>query len=479
MDETRASSPFAAAPIERLGESAPSEVPSGCEPPFSGRMAPIRLAECADSSAGGGGPSRSSASVYAAVWRLHLYAGIVVAPLLVISAVTGGLLLFREDAERLSSSSRWSVRPDGERRPLLELIATVRGAFPAPPVTGLSVDSHPARPAVVTVRDRALKRSYRVHVNPYTAAVLGTSSPPSRNDTGFFPTVEAIHRQLLAGMAGRVAVELTTSWGIVLLLTGLYLVRPRRMALSFRQEGRDGPRLLSLRELHRLAGLLIWPVAMTIFLTALWFTPLWGRAFRAVARQAGMVAFVVPPRSAIPKSAGGDPLAGLDSAVATLRSLYPDGNYFIGLPQGTDDGYFVTVQGDYGPSTWAVLVLARADGTVLTHRRTEELGFMDWWTRWNLPLHAGSAFGLVSRVLWGIAAVGLTFLPLSGLWMWWRRRPTAVRGARSPIFSVLTRPVAVSAVLLSLLLPAVGASLAVVLAVDWMVSRFRRPPQIA
>ena len=48
---------------------------------------------------------------------------------------------------------------------------------------------------------------------------------------------------------------------------------------------------------------------------------------------------------------------------------------------------------------------------------------VQWWGTWNYPLHVGAVLGIPSKVLSFIAALGIATLPVTGLWMWWQRRP--------------------------------------------------------
>src|SRR5205814_1518123 len=68
---------------------------------------------------------------------------------------------------------------------------------------------------------------------------------------------------------------------------------------------------------------------------------------------------------------------------------------------------------------------------------------------WNYPLHVGSIWGLPTKFLWLVTCVILMTLPVTGIWMWWQRRPTGRLGlphrvnASRPrwLFAPLPRPV--------------------------------------
>jgi uncharacterized iron-regulated membrane protein len=419
-------------------------------------------------------------STYRTLWRWHFYAGLVVGPILFLSAVTGGLLSFRPELEREWNAPRTLVEPQTSRVSYLQQWKAAAATHEGWTATGLEVETAEDRATVVRLRHAPSKKSLKVFVDPHTGEVLGESGT---EENAFFRAVETLHRRLFLGMFGRVVVELAASWSLVLLVTGLCLWWPRslgRLGRAMRPRFREGSRVL-WRDLHSIAGVLVWPAAFIILATALWYTPVWGKGFRAIAARFGQRAFVVPPRSAIPKSQsptkGSEP--ALDEAVAQLRNLYPAGSFFIGWPKRPDDGFFVTVQGDDGPSTWAVMVLDQSTGTVLTHRKTSELGFMDWWTRWNLPLHTGSFGGLATKALWLAATLVIAAMPVTGAWMWWLRRPTGTWGLPPDRgTSRRHRGLVAGAIATGILLPTAGLSFLIVLATDRLVGRWRRPSAV-
>lgn len=71
----------------------------------------------------------------------------------------------------------------------------------------------------------------------------------------------------------------------------------------------------------------------------------------------------------------------------------------------------------------------------------------------GIPLHVGSVLGTPTKVLWLVACVVLAGLPVTGLWMWWKRRPDV----RVPWWLV------VAIALLGVVLPAVGVGVVLIL----------------
>ena len=195
-------------------------------------------------------PSTPSGSLYRAVWRWHFYAGILVAPILIVLSVTGGLYVFKSEIETVRNADVLVVQPSENRISYEEQVRQAQASLPKGyTASGLEINPEPDRATVISFQ--APKQPFqRLGVDPSTGQVLGELKP----DT-FFPWVLKLHRNLFLGSTGRVIVELTTCWTIVLLATGFYLWWPRR------KKGALGvwlPRLRAkpytlLRDLHTLS----------------------------------------------------------------------------------------------------------------------------------------------------------------------------------------------------------------------------------
>ncbi|MET0247669.1 MAG: PepSY-associated TM helix domain-containing protein, partial [Sphingomonas sp.] len=69
------------------------------------------------------------AMLYRTAWRWHFYAGLIVLPVMLWLAVTGGLYLYKPEIERQVYRSWSQVEPSGAIRPVAALIgAAEQGA---------------------------------------------------------------------------------------------------------------------------------------------------------------------------------------------------------------------------------------------------------------------------------------------------------------------------------------------------------------
>ena len=310
----------------------------------------------------------------------------------------------------------------------------------------------------------------------------------------FFEIVLKVHRELFLGWPGRLVVELTVGWTVLLLATGLYLWWPRTAVGSL---GVWWVRLRAkpytvLRDLHSVFGFyLLLPVAV-IVVTGLFYSPVWGEAFHLVTRHdhGDPDAEAKPLASRAGHVAAGDPVGprlSLDRIEALARERYPDRNLFITLSGTEGPGVPVSAGNDYnnsyGPFVSARFELDRADGRMLSHSTLAE-DERYWWHGWVYPLHVGSVLGPTSKAIWLVACLVLAALPVTGLWMWWVRRPAGRIGLPRRPKRRLPRGLVALIAALCLLLPVVGVSITAILLGEGLVGialrrRARRSPDSA
>lgn len=190
--------------------------------------------------------------LYRIVWRWHFYAGMIVAPALIVVAATGALYIFKDELEAVLYPGVTYVEPAAERVSYEEQLAAARAAVPKPVTIGLvQVFANPKRATGIAMAGEKFQMGY---VDPYRGRYLGAIE-----QGGFFDIVLKLHRTLFVGTTGRIVVELTTCWTIVLAATGMYLWWPRRWNQLW---GVWLPRLrrkpyVVLRDLHSVGGIYV------------------------------------------------------------------------------------------------------------------------------------------------------------------------------------------------------------------------------
>lgn len=410
-----------------------------------------------------------TASFYRVVWRWHFYAGIIVAPVLIVVAATGALYIFREEIESLMYAQLLYVTPSETRVSYDEQVsAAEKSAGEGFKATHVYTHYEPERSTNVFVTDG--EHFHSMYVDPYRGQVLGEIG-----EGGFFAIVLRIHRSLFVGTTGRIIVELMTCWTIVLLLTGMYLWWPRKRTQVW---GVWLPRIRgglyrSLRDIHAVAGVYVAAVAMTIAGTGLIYTYFWGQGYGYVAIKTGAYAvYTDPPKS---KSAADVPRMPLNEVVPIAQAGMPEAELSFVLPKAPDHAHVVFATRPIGPTSDEVMYIDHGTGEVLAHKSNWEFPALGWWTTWNYPLHVGSILGLPTKILWLLVCIGLMVMPVTGVWMWWQRRPKGTAGLPRKSEAQVPRWLVAVICSLGVVLPALGMSLLLILLGEGAIRRLRRP----
>ncbi|WP_221030734.1 PepSY-associated TM helix domain-containing protein [Actomonas aquatica] len=434
------------------------------------------------------------AALYPAVWRWHFWAGLAVTPFLIIVSLTGALYVFKEELQVWSHAKAMTVSVPGDAtpRPFSERVAAARAtlgpewefsAFSRPVAPGRAdeiIFESEGLPHPETSDDGAHEHedehehAHRyVFVNPYTAEVQGQLDL----EQSFFGIVLDLHRTLLGGAIGRYAVELATCWGIVSLLTGLLLWWPRGKEKLW---GVWLPRLrkggkLALRDLHTIPGLYLFGVALAIMVTGLLYTQVWGNAFFAGLYVGGQLppAYVSPPHST-PLPDGAEP-ASIDTIVAEARTHYPFPAFFLAAPHEENGAWDLFGPTDTGDLEDGVVYVDATTGETLAVIHYDELSLGATTALMFYSIHTGSVFGLPTKILAVLACLVIIAMSVTGVWMWWRRRPAGTFGApRKTRNEQVPKTIAATIVVLAILFPLVGLSL-IVLGLASFARRKLRP----
>lgn len=420
-----------------------------------------------------GTPAREVAtSLFRVVWRWHFYAGVIVAPFLMVVALTGGLYLFSAEIMDFAQADLLFVEPVGGRVALDTQVSTVLERFPEDSLNQVQIAADRTRSTRVVLQSGAASEAgpagrRDVFVNPYTGDVIGDRT--ERSLAVFFEVVLEIHRTFLAGTTGRIICEIVTSWTLILVVTGLYLWWPRRRE---KVKGVWVPRwggklYVVVRDCHALAGVFLFPLIILIASTGLFYTVVWGESFHFVSsRFVDATPPAVEPGDVAEADAASPrlhPKVSLDEAAAIAKSRYGDRDLGISLPQETRTTYEVFAVNDYARGTWGPMksTLLQIDAQTGVISGVDDLSQSPryWWHTWTYPLHVGSIGGIATKLLWLVASLVLMALPLTGLWMWWKRRPRGKSGFPRRPTAKLPAWVWCLLLFVGLLLPIAGISL--------------------
>ena len=405
--------------------------------------------------------------LYRVVWRWHFYAGMIITLPLIVVAATGALYIFKDELEGVLYPGVTYVEPAAERVSYEQQKAAVLAASPATAhFVFMQVFANPRRATSFVMAGATSQYNY---VDPYRGKYLGGIELG-----GFFDVVLKLHRSLFVGTTGRIVVELTTCWTMVLVATGIYLWWPRKANQLW---GVWLPRLrrkpyILLRDLHTVSGIYLSIVAIVISLTGLIYSYSWGAGFKYAATKTEAYAmFSKPMLCKSPPEAKDLPI---DRLIEVARDKMPGKTLTIWFPRAPNGVYLALGGSDYGPTVHEMLFLDRATGEILDDRYISQTKPVYWLGSWNYSLHVGSVLGQPSKWLWLGACVVLMTSPVTGIWMWWARRPTGSLGLPRRVNVLRPRWLVAIITATSVLLPTLGISVVVVLVVEFFMSRLRQ-----
>ncbi|MFJ6386532.1 PepSY-associated TM helix domain-containing protein [Streptomyces sp. NPDC091972] len=365
------------------------------------------------------------------VLRLHFYAGVFVAPFLLIAAVTGFLYAGAFQAEKIVYRDEMTVAAVGDSRlPVSRQVDAARKAHPEGTVSAV----RPAPEADATtrvmlsgVRGVDPDHTLAVFVDPYTGEVRGALE--QYGSTGALPLrtwIDEFHRDLHLGENGRLYSEFAASWLWVIAGGGLVLWFSRRRALR-KVRGTSGRR--RTLGLHGSVG--VWAAAGFIFLSATGLT--WSTY--AGANIDELRTSLGQSTPSVSASAGGDHSGhgasaaagdaahgvGLDKVLAAARAEGLGDPVEIVPPADESSAYVVRQVQRSWPEKQDAVAVDPGTGQVTDTLRFADYPLLAKLTRWGIDLHTGVLFGLVNQIALMLLALSLVLLIVWGYRMWWQR----------------------------------------------------------
>jgi uncharacterized iron-regulated membrane protein len=446
---------------------------------------------------------------YRVVWRWHFYAGLFVVPFMVILSVTGIIYLFKPQFDALMYRERIFVEVGQNNFAPDEQLKAVETNYPNAKILKFRPNWEANRSSefdILTADNRDLK----IFVNPYTNRVLGELD--NKNNLQYYAF--EIHGKLMAGRFGEWLIELAVCWALVLLVSGIYLWFPRQSSFvwgvlipRFRLKNKRS----FWRDIHAVVGFYGCLIVAFMIFTGLPWTDFWGKNILR-SRESYPLAGRAQPKSIVPMSSlntpgektipwaveempmpnsdtthadhehhqemtnsGGKNSLGVNKSLNITQVLQiakttaAPADSIISLPQKADGVYTISAFPN-DPANQTTIHLDRYSGAVLTDVRWKDYKLLPKTVETGIALHEGKYFGLPNQILMLFAALVVLILAISGMVMWWQRRPAKRLGAPPMPENFPLWKTAVAVILvMSILFPLVGISLVFVLLFDYLV----------
>jgi uncharacterized iron-regulated membrane protein len=422
-------------------------------------------------------------AAYRTVWRMHFFAGLISLPFLMLMALTGAIYLFKPEIDDWQTRRVAAIAPsDAQTAPSAWAEAGV-AAVPGRVATIL-VPERDDRAVRVTVETADGSRA--VFVDPAGARVTGQAPDEPLTDL-----VAQIHSLSLFGLGLNILIELVAGWSMVLVATGVFLWWPRKRDAGVVTVKAKAGRPL-WRDVHAVTGLYAGAVIFFLAATGMPWSAVWGDEVMGAVRQAGFGRPAAPVASKWVHAEHGDAPQGagwtlehaamtatpapidLDRILASAEDAGMARPYLATLPASPDRA--VTVAYQNMRSEDARVIYFNRSGDVLRDITAADFGAGARAFEWGIAVHQGTQYGQINRWIMLAGCVAVWVLAISALVMWWKRRPKGRLAA--PVAPPGPRAkVALTAIVLPLaiLYPLTGLSLILAVAVDWAISRMRRP----
>jgi len=457
--------------------------------------------------------------------RVHFWAALVASPFAILAALTGLLYVFTPQVEAALHGHLDRVVPAGHARPLEDLVqaaqavapagqhlknvvvsaqadASVQVVFgparhaltaaaasgehaghgaPAAPVAaaaphaghaghaghaahGVAVESIPAPVANVTSTATAgdrLPRGTIVYVDPYSGRVLGTHGEMER----FATWSKRLHSSLLQGDGWRWMIELSASWLMVMLLTGIWLWWPRgqvRALPDASARGRAG-----WKQWHAFIGIALSVMSLAILSTGLTWSKHAGDQIRSLRDAIGQA----PPSA--PKglqsiAAPGQQALAWEAILQAARRTAPEVTLVLTPPRNEQGVWRIASSEQTAPAKKVNLVLDAYSGGTLFQVGWEQQTAFGKATAIGIPFHRGE-FGVWNQVLLFVFGAGVLFSLLSGWVMFalrWRQGGAVLPRLLPGAWTALPVGGWIAAAVLLVAMPLLALSAAVLLVVE-------------
>ncbi|MDX2642052.1 PepSY domain-containing protein [Streptomyces sp. PA03-1a] len=398
-------------------------------------------------------PGRSWKGVRALLVRLHFYAGVFVAPFLLVAALTGLAYTVTPQLDQLVYGDQLGVAEVGdEPRPLAEQIATARAAHPEGTLSSVITPSGPEETTRVVLSLPELGENQRtVFVDPYTAEVKGELTT-WYGSTPLTTWMDDLHRNLHLGETGRLYSEVAASWLWVIVAGGLvlWLGRARgQRATSARGvllPDRSARGVRRTRSRHAATG--VWIAVGLLALSATGLTwshyagDRFGQLLDAAKGNAPELVTSLPGGAGATEgehaghaghgtdqgAASADP-ADFDAVLGVARDAGLGGRVELTPPTDDAAAWTVAQDDDLWPVHYDQVAVDAARGQVTSESRWADYPVLAKLSKLGVQGHMGLLFGIVNQILLALIALGLIAVIVWGYRMWWQRRPT--RGDRT------------------------------------------------
>ena len=358
------------------------------------------------------------------LFQIHLWLGLIVGPVVGIVTLTGAVVVFRYELNRLTTPGTAYVRPQATRHTLDELYERVHAARPGDRINQAGWGE--AGPDTAWNFRATSPEGHRIHtyIDQYTGAITGRDDYQNKVMQWMFD----LHAYLLAGDRGELLNGFVGLAAVVFSLTGMILWWPGvpRWRFGFRYlRGASWKR--QNYDLHKVVGFYASLVMAIVSLSGAYFA--FPSLFRRVTETVtGTKVTVGAPRA---ESRWAERRIPMEEFVRIAERVQPGAKVVqFAIPQKAGDPVTVRTK---EPRDWHriglnYVYLEPADGRVIRSDRFSDVTLGTKAVLFMYPLHFGRFGGRWNTpAFYGVMAIYVLIgsapfaLMVSGLLMYWNR----------------------------------------------------------
>lgn len=373
---------------------------------------------------------------------IHLWLGLASGLIVIAVCFSGTVYVFNSEFVEKSAPHLYKVNTEQNTKPISvdSLLQQVKLASPQLNITSITIPHDKNKSYKFSVKDTADKkgRGFTQFVNPYTGTILGNSN--EKNGTKeFMGTMFSLHRWLLldkietpilSNMTNRELGSTITGWATIIFtlgcITGLIIWFPQKVKY-WRQGLKIKWKANWKRVNHDLHNTLAFYSLFFLLLMGL-TGPQWSFDWYRTGLQKTLGTYKPKPagndKTAAKKTSASDTntvVLHLDQYLATANTALPyNGDYNITIPEtnATTINISKNKVGFFAPAASDKLTIAINNNTVTKKDIFKDKPFNERIAGSIKAIHIGTVYGMFTKIIYFIACLIATTLPISGTLIW-------------------------------------------------------------
>ncbi|BAV63075.1 PepSY-associated TM helix domain-containing protein [Sphingobium cloacae] len=357
---------------------------------------------------------------------------------LVLVGLTGSVLVFRPELDRLFNSDLTSVLWSGSSLPIDTLVERIEAAAPGVRVTGLGLERAAGRSVEMRI-DSPTGAANLLYADPATGRIVGLRSTEGCCDRrNIMEFIYRLHYTLHGGQAVRTLLGWIAFLWMIDAVVAFFLTLPRgkpffsKWKTSWRiKSGTRGYRLHL--DLHRATGLWLWPILFLLAATGVYFN-LRTEIFNPVVTTFTTLApSPFAARDVAPLPASGISFGSALEVGMRERARAGITGYPLRIDYSPDAAFYAISFGEAEPAGYGngrIYVDGRT-GSVVDIRVPGRGSVGDQIAALQYPIHSGQIIGLPGRLVVFASGIVTALLSVTGVLIWWKKREGRAKPRRA------------------------------------------------